>query len=117
MVYGNRYHTQKKFGTGFQKLHRVKLRGWTRQMSEDDHKDLMVSNTTTVISIRQFLSSQGDVYHLVFELGEWLDGRVWPSSDELEVLRLVDFIEHVTGGNRSTSVLFHLRCEGPLHCI
>ena len=40
---------------------------------------------------------QGDVYHLVFELGEWLDGRVWPSSDELEVLRLVDFIEHVTG--------------------
>ena len=40
---------------------------------------------------------QGDVYHLVFELGEWLDGRVWPSGDELEVLRLVDFIEHVTG--------------------
>lgn len=40
---------------------------------------------------------KGDVYHLVFELGEWLDGRVWPSDDELDVLRLVDFIEHVTG--------------------
>lgn len=37
------------------------------------------------------------MYHLVFELGEWLDGRVWPSQDELDVLRLVDFIEHVTG--------------------
>ena len=40
---------------------------------------------------------QGDVYHLVFELGEWLDGRVWPSEDELDVLRMVDLIEHLTG--------------------
>ena len=39
------------------------------------------------------------MYHLVFELGEWLDGRVWPDEDELDVLRLVDFIEHCTGAN------------------
>ena len=37
------------------------------------------------------------MYHLVFELGEWLDGRVWPSEDELDVLRMVDLIEHLTG--------------------
>ena len=40
---------------------------------------------------------QGDVYHLVFELGEWLDGRVWPEEDQLDVLRLVDLVHHVTG--------------------
>ena len=40
---------------------------------------------------------QGDVYHLVFELGEWLDGRVWAEEDRLDVLRLVDLIHHVTG--------------------
>lgn len=47
------------------------------------------------------------MYHLVFELGEWLDGRVWPSSDELEVLRLVDFIEHVTGSPLNASLCCH----------
>lgn len=40
---------------------------------------------------------QGDVYHLLHDLGEWLDGRVWPRTDELEVLRLRDLIKHVTG--------------------
>ena len=40
---------------------------------------------------------QGDVYHLLFNLGEWLDGRVWPRADQLEVLRLLDLIHHVTG--------------------
>ena len=40
---------------------------------------------------------QGDVYHLLFNLGEWLDGRVWPEKDELDVLRLLDLIHHVTG--------------------
>eukprot|EP00884_Botryococcus_braunii_P018754 jgi/Botrbrau1/5562/Bobra.0023s0045.1 len=40
---------------------------------------------------------KGDVYHLVFNLCEWLDGRVWPQEDELDVLRLVDLIHHVTG--------------------
>lgn len=48
---------------------------------------------------------QGDVYHLIFELGEWLDGRVWPSEDQLDVLRLVDFIEHVTGKLTSLRLL------------
>ena len=37
------------------------------------------------------------MYHLLFDLGEWLDGRVWPKSDELDVLRLMDLIRHVTG--------------------
>ena len=45
---------------------------------------------------------QGDVYHLVFELGEWLDGRVWPEEDEVDVLRLVALVHHVTG----TALLF-----------
>ena len=40
---------------------------------------------------------QGDVYHILFNLGEWLDGRVWPRKDQLEVLRLMDLIHHVTG--------------------
>ena len=48
---------------------------------------------------------QGDVYHLVFELGEWLDGRVWSRSDELDVLRLMDFIEHVIGAAHLPLVL------------
>lgn len=45
---------------------------------------------------------QGDVYHLVFNLCEWLDGRVWPKEDELEVMRLVDLIHHVTGAFHTT---------------
>ena len=40
---------------------------------------------------------QGDVYHLLFDLGEWLDGRVWPRQDQLQVLRLLDLVHHVTG--------------------
>lgn len=40
---------------------------------------------------------QGDVFHLLHNLGEWLDGRVWPEEDELDVLRLLDLIHHVTG--------------------
>ena len=43
------------------------------------------------------LCLQGDVYHILFNLGEWLDGRVWPRKDQLEVLRLMDLIHHVTG--------------------
>ena len=39
---------------------------------------------------------QGDVYHLLFNLGEWLDGRIWPEQDELDVLRMLDLIHHVT---------------------
>jgi hypothetical protein len=55
-------------------------------------------NTSPLEKLYRFMwRRKGDVYHLVFELGEWLDGRVWPSDDELDVLRLVDFIEHVTG--------------------
>lgn len=50
------------------------------------------------------LCMQGDVYHLLFNLGEWLDGRVWPEQDELDVLRLLDLIHHVTG-NASDAVL------------
>ena len=67
---------------------------------------------------------QGDVYHLVFELGEWLDGRVWPSTDELDVLRLVDFIEHVTGmcpGNSSVAAFMWWQSmaetRGPLQAV
>ena len=37
------------------------------------------------------------MYHLLFELGEWLDGRVWPRTDQLQVLRLLDLVHHVTG--------------------
>lgn len=65
---------------------------------------------------------QGDVYHLVFELGEWLDGRVWPSDDELDVLRMIDFIEHVTGMKPALCMptihqvwvanYFRIRCAG-----
>ena len=40
---------------------------------------------------------QGDVYHLLFNLGEWLDGRVWLKKDRLDVQRLLDLIHHVTG--------------------
>ena len=43
------------------------------------------------------LMPQGDVYHLLHDLGEWVDGRVWPKTDELNVLRLLDLIRHVTG--------------------
>jgi hypothetical protein len=54
-----------------------------------------------------FLASQGDVYHLVFNLCEWLDGRVWPAEDELDVLRLVDLIHHVTGTNPRVCITAH----------
>ena len=39
------------------------------------------------------------MYHILFNLGEWLDGRVWPRKDQLEVLRLMDLIHHVTGAS------------------
>ena len=40
---------------------------------------------------------QGDVYHLLFNLGEWLDGRIWRKKDRLDVQRLLQLIHHVTG--------------------
>lgn len=57
--------------------------------------------------------AQGDVYHLVFELGEWLDGRVWAEEDRLDVLRLVDLIHHVTGVSMFSCLSFTISSWGP----
>ncbi|KAK9822580.1 hypothetical protein WJX74_006685 [Apatococcus lobatus] len=46
---------------------------------------------------RFYWRRKGDVYHLLFNLGEWLDGRVWLKKDRLDVQRLLDLIHHVTG--------------------
>ena len=34
---------------------------------------------------------------LLFAGGRFLDGRVWPLEDELEVRLMIDLIRHVTG--------------------
>ena len=40
---------------------------------------------------------KGDVYHLLFDLGERLDGRMWAGDDRDNVERLMSLIAHVTG--------------------
>ena len=58
---------------------------------------------------------QGDVYHLLFNLGEWLDGRVWLKKDRLDVQRLLDLIHHVTGTQYMPTGLYTDRAPHP--CI
>lgn len=46
---------------------------------------------------RYFWKRKGDVYALLWDLQRFLDGRVWPLEDELEVRLMIDLIRHVTG--------------------
>lgn len=46
---------------------------------------------------RYFWKRKGDVYALLWDLQRFLDGRVWPVEDELEVRLMIDLIRHVTG--------------------
>ncbi|KAK9792705.1 hypothetical protein WJX73_008294 [Symbiochloris irregularis] len=66
-------------------------------MLQRDDVDRLPSTSPIEKLYRFMWRRKGDVYHLLFNLGEWLDGRVWPEEDELDVLRLLDLIHHVTG--------------------
>ncbi|KAL3148346.1 hypothetical protein ABBQ38_013803 [Trebouxia sp. C0009 RCD-2024] len=46
---------------------------------------------------RHLWKRKGDVYALLWDLQRFLDGRVWPLEDELEVRLMIDLIRHVTG--------------------
>ncbi|KAL3151979.1 hypothetical protein ABBQ32_001101 [Trebouxia sp. C0010 RCD-2024] len=46
---------------------------------------------------RYFWRRKGDVYALLWDMQRYIDGRVWPERDELEVRLMMDFIRHVTG--------------------
>ena len=46
---------------------------------------------------------KGDVYHLLFDLCNYVDGRVWPTSDKTDVLLFLSLVHHVTG-------------QSPAHC-
>ncbi|KAK9810613.1 hypothetical protein WJX73_004508 [Symbiochloris irregularis] len=72
----------------------------TSDIPKVSEKDAMprLPRTSAIEKLYRYMwRRKGDVYHLLFDLGEWLDGRVWPKSDELDVLRLVALIHHVTG--------------------
>ncbi|KAL3142839.1 hypothetical protein ABBQ38_003132 [Trebouxia sp. C0009 RCD-2024] len=40
---------------------------------------------------------KGDVYHLLFDMCRYVDGRVWPTSDKTDVLLFLSLMHHVTG--------------------
>jgi hypothetical protein len=40
---------------------------------------------------------KGDVYHLVFDLSQFIWANVWKPEDKLQVELLLAFIHHVTG--------------------
>ncbi len=40
---------------------------------------------------------KGDVYHLLFDMCRYVDGRVWPSQDKTDVLLFLSLMHHVTG--------------------
>ncbi len=40
---------------------------------------------------------KGDVYHLLFDICRYVDGRVWPSQDKTDVLLFLSLMHHVTG--------------------
>ncbi|KAL0026874.1 hypothetical protein WJX77_008256 [Trebouxia sp. C0004] len=46
---------------------------------------------------RYFWRQKGDVYALLWDMQRYIDGRVWPKEDELEVRLMMDLIHHVTG--------------------
>lgn len=46
---------------------------------------------------RYFWRRKGDVYALLWDMQRYIDGRVWPEHDELEVRLMMDLIRHVTG--------------------
>ncbi|KAL0030818.1 hypothetical protein WJX77_007974 [Trebouxia sp. C0004] len=46
---------------------------------------------------RSFWYRKGDVFALLWDMQRYIDGRVWPQEDELEVRLLMDFMFHVTG--------------------
>lgn len=50
-----------------------------------------------------------------FAGGRFLDGRVWPLEDELEVRLMIDLIRHVTGAEHPPPLLYTAsNCEQPL---
>lgn len=40
---------------------------------------------------------KGDVYHLLFDMSGYVDGRVWPAQDKTDVLLFLSLMHHVTG--------------------
>lgn len=40
---------------------------------------------------------KGDVYHLMFDMCRFLDGRLWPSQDKTDVQLFLQLMKHVTG--------------------
>ena len=48
---------------------------------------------------------KGDVYHLLFDMCRYVDGRVWPTSDKTDVLLFLSLMHHVTG--QSAAALQH----------
>ena len=40
---------------------------------------------------------KGDVYHLLFDMCRYVDGRVWPTQDKTDVLLFLSLMHHVTG--------------------
>lgn len=42
---------------------------------------------------------KGDVYHLLFDMSGYVDGRVWPVQDKTDVLLFLALMHHVTGAS------------------
>ena len=40
---------------------------------------------------------KGDVYHLMFDMCRFLDGRLWPEQDKTDVQLFLQLMKHVTG--------------------
>lgn len=45
------------------------------------------------------------MYHLLFDMCRYVDGRVWPTSDKTDVLLFLSLMHHVTG--QSAPALHH----------
>jgi hypothetical protein len=46
---------------------------------------------------RHLWRRKGDVYHLFFDMCRFMDGRVWPKKDKVDVLLFLSMMMHVTG--------------------
>lgn len=55
---------------------------------------------------------KGDVYHLLFDMSGYVDGRVWPAQDKTDVLLFLALMHHVTGEPASSLTLYVI-----LHCV
>ena len=59
---------------------------------------------------------KGDVYHLMFDMCRFLDGRLWPEQDKTDVQLFLQLMKHVTGGASAAACCIPAPSAAPTPC-